>query len=175
MQLAQLCNTPAPVALAGASYPVRQLRLREWAALSAWLRDTRPNPVTLALRAVRDLADAGFPPSPSVERRLMDVAFEQAKAWPPPIASAEWLEAVDRADGGLARFVALALRAGGTDVTDDQAELIAWKASRAEVTQLVRVAYFGDPPELELARADDDDDGGGEGPKAAAPGPTTGG
>lgn len=173
MQLSQLCNVPVPVALAGRPYPVRQLRLREWAALSAWLRETRPNPVTVALRAIRELADAGVPPSPTVERRLLDLALAEAQAWPPPVASSAWLDAVDRADGGAARFVALALRAGGTDVTDDQAEDIAWRATRAEVGQLVRVAYFGDPPEAELAAEDGGE--GDDGPKAAAPGPTTGG
>lgn len=148
MDLAQATNAREPVTLAGRTYMARQLKLREWAELTAWLRKSVPSPVSVALQAVDDLRRlTGHEPPRSTVETLYDKAFAEARAWPPPIGTRAWIFALDRALDGPAEFVRTALAAAGQALSLDEARAVADAATPEEYAELVRVCYFGDPPD----------------------------
>lgn len=139
-----LTNAPRPVTLAGKSYPVRQLKYREWGEIQAWLKSVAPSPVAIALKSVAALKEGGLPLDPELQKVLFAQAQEEARAWPPRVASPAWFKAVDMMDGGHVQLVSLALRAGGTAVSEDDAADIAREATSAELVELVRVCVHGE-------------------------------
>jgi hypothetical protein len=141
----QATQATEPVALAGDTYPVRQLSLKEWAALHGWLKSTTPNPLRLAAAAVAELAGMGAPLDDAGRDALYSHAQAEARAWPPPIGSAAWLRAVNGTPDGAARFVQMALAGGGTELDLVVAQQLVDRASGAELNELLRVAYWGGP------------------------------
>lgn len=142
--LDQLTNAPQPVTLAGRTYNVRQLRLREWGELQAWLKSVAPSPVAVAVKGLAELRTAGFTTPPEIEAALFKQAQAGARTWPPKVATAAWFRALDDAEGGHARVVWVALKAAGHQVTEDDAADIAEAASGAELTDLMRVCVHGE-------------------------------
>jgi hypothetical protein len=140
-----LTNAVRPVTLAGKSYPVRQLKLKEWGELQAWLKSVVPSPVTLAIKALAEASNDGPVPQP-VQDALFRQAQEESRRWPPKVGSMTWLKALDEIEGGRARFLRVSLLAGGTDVTEDEAESIVASASLRELMDLMTVCLMGDPP-----------------------------
>ncbi len=163
--LDQLTNAAQPVTLAGRSYPVRQLRLREWGELQAWLKGVAPSPIAVAARGIAELKAAGMPVSQDQQDAIYRQAQAEARTWPPRVASAEWFRALDQIEGAHARLVMAALAAGGTDVTEDDAADIAAAATSAELIDLVRVCVHGQHPVPKAA---------GEATPPATSSPTTG-
>lgn len=165
MDLAQAFAAPEPVSFGGREFSVRQLTLNEWAKLQAWLKTAAPSPVTQVLRAVQEAADLGIPLSADVRDAAFAHAQEAARAWPPVFGGRAWLLAIDTVPGGPAAFVRHVLAAAGVGLTDREAQELVDRAGPSEFGELVRVAYYGDPPSAPL-------------PKAEAPGgmtsPTTG-
>lgn len=146
LTLIQAANAAEPVSLAGREYPVRQLRVAEWATLQSWLKASAPCPVKLAVAAVAEAAAGGKPFPRQVVEALYSHAQAEARAWPPPVGSRAWLHAVDGTAEGSARFVQIVLHAGGTDLPLEECVKLAERAAPAEMSELLRVAYFGDPP-----------------------------
>jgi hypothetical protein len=138
-----LTNAVQPVTLAGKSYPIRQLRLREWGELTAWLKASKPNPVTLAIRALADAEKDGPVPQP-VQDSLFRQAQEEARRWPPKTASYEWLRALDDVDGGKAKFFQHVIGVCGTPLTGDEADEIAAKVHGEELWAFIRHVKDGD-------------------------------
>ncbi len=158
MDLLQATKTPVPVPFGGDTLPVRQLELREWAAITAWLTANRPSPLVLAGRAIDDAARLGTPLSRSTRDHVLDRAYDEARRWPPPAGTRAWLREICTADGGEAQFYQAVFRAGGTELGLDQVVRLVAAATEHEVNEVVRLAYFGDPPD----------------PKPETPGSTTG-
>jgi hypothetical protein len=101
MDLTQATGVPEPVELAGQDYPVRLLTMREWAALSAWLKKESPSPVTRAAQAIKQARLAGEPFDIATEKALLDHAQQAALNWPPRIGSSEWFEAISVSTGAM--------------------------------------------------------------------------
>jgi hypothetical protein len=166
MDLAQALNRPEIIRFGGREFPVRQLRLSEWAALQAWLKRAHPSPVTAAALALQEARERGLAVGPDVADLLLNHAQASARKWPPAVASAEWLRALDAAEGGTALFVQTVLAAGGTDVTAAEAAGLAEASSQDEFDELMRAAFCGDAPAPKAGRA--------EAPPGTTPGPMTG-
>ncbi len=142
--LDQLTNAAQPVTLAGRRFPVRQLRLREWGELQAWLKSVAPSPIAVAAKGLADLRASGVPVSADMQEAIFRQAQAEARSWPPRAGSLEWLRALDTIEGGHASLVHAALVAGGTDVTEDEAWDIAQDASPDEMVDLVRACVHGE-------------------------------
>jgi hypothetical protein len=139
-----LTNAVQPVTLAGKSYPVRQLRLREWGELQAWFKSVAPSPVAVAIRGIAELRDAGMPVEPDLQKALFAQAQEESRSWPPRVASPAWFKALDLMDGGHTQLVLAALRKGGTEITEDEAAELGKRATSTELVDLVRVCVHGE-------------------------------
>lgn len=146
MDLAQATNAPERLTLAGREYEVRSLTLAQWGELCAWLKRAKPSPVTEALRALRELAELGTPATELERDALLTHAQLAARTWPPTFGGYRWLDALAEADGGDSQFIGHVLRCNGHDVDDQAARAIAKSMTQDEFNDLIRVAYFGDPP-----------------------------
>jgi hypothetical protein len=142
-----ITNAARPVTLAGKPYPVRQLKLKEWGELQAWLKAAVPSPVTLAVRALSEAAASGPVPK-SVEDALFRQAQEESRRWPPKVGSFPWLRALDDVEGGRAMFFRVALRAGGTELSEDEAAALSEATKIDELGELITSCLEGDhrPP-----------------------------
>lgn len=146
MDLAQATGVPEPVELAGQDYPVRLLTMREWAALSSWLKKESPSPVTRAAQAIKQARLAGEPFDIATEKALLDHAQQAALNWPPRIGSSEWFEAISRVDGGDVRLLYEVLSKTDLGFTLEKAEALAPRIDREEWADLVRVSFYGTHP-----------------------------
>jgi len=153
-----MSNACRPVTLAGKQYPVRQLRLREWGELQAWLKSVAPSPVAVALKALAEVPDVPQP----VQDALFRQAQDEARRWPPKVGSPAWINALEEIEGGRAMFLQAALAAGGTELDEEQADRIVDSATAGELGELLMICLFGEPSVPK---------GAGE---ATPPSPTTG-
>jgi hypothetical protein len=142
--LDQLTNATQPVTLAGRVFPVRQLKLREWGELQAWLKTVAPSPVAVAVKALAELRTDGAPVPQDVQESLFRQAQEESRRWPPRVGTVHWLRAIEDMDGGRARFLQAALAAGGTQLNDDEATDVEQMASLDELADLMRVCLHGE-------------------------------
>lgn len=176
--LDQLTNAPQPVTLAGRTFAVRQLRLREWGELQAWLKSVAPSPVAVAIRGLAELRDSGFATPKDLESALFAQAQDEARRWPPKVATGAWFRALDETEGGHARVVLVALRASGHAISEAEAADVAEASSGAELTDLMRVCVHGDHvvPKGQGATTPPSPTTGGSGSSESGPtpaGPTT--
>ncbi len=144
--LDQLTNATEPVTLAGRTFPVRQLQLREWGELQAWLKSVCPSPVAVATQALAELRVKGVPIPQDVQESVFRQAQEETRRWPPRVGTLAWLRAVEDIEGGRARFVQAALKAGGTEIDVDEAWTIEDVATLDELGDLMRVCLNGEHP-----------------------------
>lgn len=152
MDRATLHNVPREFTLAGKAYSVTPLTEKEKGQLQAWLKARHPGP----LGALDDATLSRF--SPANQKKMIDAAVAQAKAWPPRVGSLPWWEAMDHVGGG-ARFLHAVL-SRANEIGMDEAEELNQSLSQDEVNPLILFAMWG----LEAPTP---------GPKAA--GATTGG
>lgn len=148
--LDQLTNACQPVTLAGRSFPVRQLQLREWGEFQAWLKSACPSPMAVAIKAFKELRDQDIPIPKDLQDSIFRQAQEETRRWPPRVGTQEWLRSIDGIEGGGVHFIQIALRAGGTDVSEEEAYRIEKDASGDELGDLMRVCLKG---EYELPKA----------------------
>ena len=153
MDLAQAFAAPEPVRFGGREFPVRQLSLAEWAPLQAWLKTAVPSPITQVLRAVQEAKTLGIALDPTVRDAAFGHAQDEARRWPPAFGGRAWLAAVDSVPGGAAHFLAFVLRHAGTELLAGEAQDLVDAASPDEMGELVRAAYYGDPPRAPKAAA----------------------
>lgn len=166
MDLAQATGAVETIDLAGEEFRVRLLTLKEWGELTAWLKRRNPSPLTRAARAIDQAAELGEPLSAAAREQLLEHAQRAALSWPPRIGSQEWLDALDRTDGGHAEFIYLALSKTDPAFTRDHAEALAGRFVGRDFNELLRVSFYGTPTALApKARP---------AAEAAAPSPTTG-
>lgn len=142
----QAANSTEPVTLAGKAYPVRQLKFHEWADLQSWLKSVCPNPLAVAAKALSELRAQGAPIDPIVQKAMFEQAQEESRRWPPKIGSGAWLRALEDIEGGRGRFLQVALEAGGTELSDEEADDVVERATLEELGELMRVCLFGEPP-----------------------------
>jgi uncharacterized protein (DUF1800 family) len=166
MDSTQATRCPVALTLAGKDYPIRQLSHSEWAPLQAWLKKSVPSPVAEAVRAIRELESADSRPSDPERSAIMANAHEQARLWPPRVGSQHWFDALNAIDGAPAMTIRAILAAGGTAVTDDEADAIFAEASVEEVGAMWAQALHGDAPSPKATTGTTD--------PTAAPSPTTG-
>jgi hypothetical protein len=140
----QITNAHQLVRLAGKEFSVRQLKLREWGELQGWLKSVAPSPIAVAARGIAELKAAGATPTQEIQDAIFHQAQAEARTWPPRVASPEWFKAIDMIDGGHGRLVMAALKAGGEEIDDDDADDLAQAASSAELIDLVRVCVHGE-------------------------------
>ena len=138
-----LTNAPRPITLAGKTYPVRQLKLREWGEFQAWLKAAVPSPVTLAIRSLAEASKDGPVPQ-SVQDSLFRQAQEESRRWPPKVGSVAWLNAIDGLDGGRAQLIHTILTMGGTKLTEDEASDISFLASETELVAMLAICMYGE-------------------------------
>lgn len=143
MDLAALTNAPREVTLAGRTFTVSALKLREWGAVQQWVKDNAPSPMESVEAAAIDKL------SPYAARMLLSVAVKEQQAWPPRVASSEWFHALDRIgkDGrnGNAVFL-LAVLGKHQKLTEAEAEALIEQVTAAETTRLVAAALGFDDP-----------------------------
>lgn len=148
MSLDQLTATATyPVTLAGRSFEVRKLRLREWGELQGWLKTAVPSPVAEAARALMDLKSKGEKIDADVRESILTHAQEAARLWPPRVGSLPWVVALDQAAGGTARLIAAAIRATGALIGADEADDLAEACTSVELSDLIRVCLHGEMPD----------------------------
>ncbi len=152
--LDQLTNACQPVTLAGRTFPVRQLRLREWGELQAWLKGVCPSPVAVATRALAELRAEGCPVPPDVQDSLFRQAQEETRRWPPRVGTVAWLKAIEDTEGGRARFLQTAIASGGAAVDEETACELEANASLDELADLMRVCLHGEHARPKAAGAD---------------------
>jgi hypothetical protein len=141
--LDQLTNATQPVTIAGRTLPVRQLRLREWGELQAWLKSVAPSPIAVAARGIAELRASGYAVPDDVQGSIYKQAQAEARTWPPRAGTMEWLKAVDTIEGGHARLILAAAAKGGTDLSEAEAWDMAESATSEELVDLVRVCVHG--------------------------------
>lgn len=146
MNLIQACNAPTPVEFGGRVLPVRQLKLREWAQVHAWLSAAAPNPVYVAARAVEEARRMGNPFSADLRTLLLEQAHDEARAYPPPVGSRLWLREVCRRAEGERLFYRTVFSAGGVELSDEDLDALVETATEEQIAEVLRLAYFGDPP-----------------------------
>ena len=166
MDLAQAFAAAEPVCFAGRTLPVRQLCLDDWAELMAFLKSNCRSPVTIAVIALQEARDLGCQVDQDVADVIMGQAQAQAQAWPPKVGTRAWLRALDSIHGGTATFLQTVFKLGGTELTRDECQRLSDKATQDEFDELVRLAYFGDPPAPKAETPDPN--------PATTPSPTTG-
>lgn len=128
---------PRLIHVAGQSYAVRPLTLRQWGDLQAWLRDNGLSP----LRQIRanDLEHL----TPEQQQVILDAAYRDQKAtWPPAVGSLDWVHAMSAAPGGNTEFIRAVLSRDRPDVTTEVAELIREQATELE-NQAILFAALG--------------------------------
>ena len=140
------------VTLAGKSYPVK-LRIRDWGELQAWLRSTAESPIKATARAVAEMEAEGKPVAEHIRRGMFAAAAEEVRRWPPKAGSFAWINLVDSTEGGNARFLRAALKAGGTEIGLDEAAAIEEALLPGELAELVGVCLFGVIPAPKAAAA----------------------
>ncbi len=132
MDLAQLTNAPREIEVAGRTYKVSALKLKEWGSVQAWIKDNVPSPLGALKSADLDgLSNAD-------KRTLLDVAVRQQRDWPPRVGSAAWLEALDH-DGGHAMFLHAILSKHQPSFTEADAEALAERLTTGEILPLILV------------------------------------
>jgi hypothetical protein len=148
MDLSQATGAVETVDLAGEEFPVRLLTLREWGAVTAWLKRANPSPVTRAVRAIDEAAADGAPLSATAREALLDHAQRAALSWPPRLGSTDWFDAFDRTDGGGARLIFEVLSKADPAFTTERAEALAGRFETRDYSELLRVALYGNPPRV---------------------------
>lgn len=146
MDLAQAFGVPEDVEIGGRRLAFRQLTLAEWAPLQGWLKSHFPSPVTLILQAIEEAKALGMPLSPSTRDDAISHAVHEARNWPPAFGSRAWLAAMGGVTGGTVKFLQHVATAAGLELSDKEAEAIVIAATTAELDELCRVVYYGDPP-----------------------------
>ena len=171
--LDQLTNAPQPVTLAGRTFAVRQLKLREWGELQAWLKSVAPSPVAVAIRGLAELRDSGFAVSKDLETAAFAQAQDEARRWPPKAMTDEWFKALTAMEGGPARMIFAALVTCGHGVSLDEAHDLAEAASFDEYINMIRVCVHGEDlvPKAEGAPQPPSPTTGGSGSSESGPTP----
>lgn len=124
--MATLANIPRPIEIGGVSFPVSALTQFEWATFQAWLKEYVPRP-------------AAPGPEDAIGRAIRD------RAWPPSIASKEWVEALDH-PGCFARFVQVALgKHAPRAIPDEEALALAFAVvDEGKVPDVIMACLGGD-------------------------------
>lgn len=146
MDLAQLTDGRQDITLAGKPYSVRLLKLREWGDLQGWLKQAVPSPVAEAARALQALKADGEKIEADVRQAILDHAQDAARKWPPRVGSIHWIQALSEAEGGTARFIAVALEAAGHVVAVEEPLRLDADATVDEIADLIRVCLHGEKP-----------------------------
>jgi hypothetical protein len=167
MDLAVAAGVPEEVTLAGKTYRVRLLTMREKGVLQAFLKSKLQSPVTRAAIAIQQAKDAGTPLDRPIEDRIWERAEVAALTWPPRFGSAAWFDAVDGIEGGWEQVLFEVLSKVDLDFTLDKANELAPSVTMDEWADLVRVAFWGTPPAPKNGEA--------ASPTPSSPSGTTGG
>lgn len=146
MDLATAAGLPEDVALGGEPHRVRLLTMRERGVIQGYLKKHLQNPVARAAIAIQEAKDAGHPLDVAVENRLWDRAEAAALSWPPRFGSQAWFNAIDGIEGGWERVLYEVLSKADLAFTMDDAEALAPAVSLDEWGDLIRVAFWGQPP-----------------------------
>lgn len=145
MDLAQATDAIETIDLAGEEHSVRLLTMREWGAVTAWLKRQAPSPITRAGRAIDQAAADGEPLSFATQEAMLNHAQRSALNWPPRLGSEAWFDAFDRVDGGQARLVFDVL-SKTESVTIERVEALVKRFGVDDFNELLRVALYGTPP-----------------------------
>lgn len=171
-------NEPVDFPLGGEPYPVRSLKLKEWAPLQAWLVNHFPGPVTQAAWALEQARGLGRPLTPETEELLLDHAHRDQRAWPPRVGSLAWRDALNADRDGAAQFLFVVLAASHPGFTRDRAEALNARVTSDELVDVYNWAVHGVRGPKEPAAGPPAGPGPGPGPPtpdaAADPSPTSG-
>lgn len=146
MDLAQATGAVETIDLAGEEHQVRLLTLKEWGAITAWLKRQNPSPLTRAAQSIEQARVQGEPLSAATQDQLLDHAQRAALNWPPRLGSTEWFDALDRSDGGQGRLLFEVLSKTEPEFTIERAEVLVKRFSVDDFNELLRVALYGAPP-----------------------------
>lgn len=133
-----------PVTLAGRTLRIRQLKLREWAELQAWLKNVCPSPVAVALCELAKLHSENVVVPQTIQDGLFRQAQEETRRWPPRVGTVAWLKALEDQEGGRARFLLAAIKPSGEKLTEEEASDLMEQATDSEISELIRVSLWGD-------------------------------
>ena len=153
MDLSQATGAVETVDLAGEEHPVRLLTMKEWGALTAWLKRQNPSPVTRAGRAIDQAIADGEPLSAATRDIMLDHAQRAALTWPPRLGSTEWFDAFDRAEGGHEHLVFEVLSKADPSITRERVDALVKRFDVRDFNELLRVALYGMPPRVPKAAA----------------------
>ena len=142
MDLSQATGAVETIDVAGEEHLVRPLTMKEWGAVTAWLKRQAPSPVTRAGRAIDQAAADGEPLSFATQEAMLNHAQRSALNWPPRLGSEAWFDALDRTEGGQARLVFEVLSKTET-VTLEQVEAPVKRFDVGDFNELLRVALYG--------------------------------
>ncbi len=146
MDLAQATGAVETIDLGGEPYKVRLLTMKEWGAITAWLKRENPSPVTRAMIAIQQAKDEGMAIDAATQDEILDHAQRNALSWPPRLGSTAWFDVLDRVDGGHSRLLLEVLSKADPAFTLGHGEALAPRMSTDEWNDLVRVALYGTPP-----------------------------
>lgn len=144
--LDRISNAPVHITLAGQTFLVRQLRLRQWGELQAWLREAAPDPIRSAVKAVASVESEGKRVADHIQRHLFAVATEECRRWPPKVGTAAWLAALDAADPLGRNFIAKVLDANGIVFSDEGLDEICDGLVEGELATLMAMVLWGHVP-----------------------------
>lgn len=146
MDLAQATNAPLHLEIGGKLRPVRAMTLADWGKLTAWIRDNVPSSTELVMRAAQAARRHGDPLDQIAIDAVLGRAFDEDRNWPPDPTSPECARVLERARGGIARFVHAILSAADQSFTVEEAESLLPGLTADAITALWHVAIFGTPP-----------------------------
>jgi hypothetical protein len=170
MDLAQANNVPGEIVLGDATYPIRKLKVKEWAQLQAFVKREYPSHMERAARAVRRARAAGDPLDATTRDEMFDHAQRADLSWPPPVGSQRWLNTVEDIDGGLQTLLFEVLSKADPGFTREAADLL---SPRLDVTQWLDLIHFATDGVHYVPKAPPPGDAGGP-TTTSSPSPTSG-
>lgn len=145
MDLATLTNAPREITLAGKTYMVSALTLKEWGALQAYLKDHAVNPVVAALGQLSAAKAAGIKIADEDRTALFLQAKADGKPWPPMVGSTLWFDTLLATEGTSPVFLVSVIRKHQPEITDAELSRIDAECSADESRLLVYRALGIDP------------------------------
>jgi hypothetical protein len=145
LDLTHLFPQPIEVDFAGRRVLARPLRLRQLAALQAWLNAALPDPSGPAASAI-----AAGGQDDEARRRLLVGAYAEAEAWPVRVGSPAGDFALDR--WGRAAFLTIALAEHNPGLAGDDFGRLARSAEPGDWPALMRAAFGPFDPGQAIAR-----------------------
>jgi len=135
----KLANSGVPMVIAGKTWYVSQITLRDHGRLQSVIRSVQPHPVTETVAAVKNLA-------PDIAKELCKDARKDLLHWPAPVTSPEGLGILLGSEEGQKELLKASL-GKQQKVTDEEIAGLIDTLSYMQFMRLASIAISGEDPD----------------------------